>query len=67
MAVHDLELHKLDVKNAFIQADIEEDIYCWPPEGFAPQQPKDGFILYKLQRPSRAPSASMVKQSPRGW
>jgi len=62
VAVHDLELHKLDVKNAFIQADIEEDIYCWPPEGFAPQQPKDGFILYKLKRQWYG-----CRQSPRGW
>ena len=58
VAVYDLELHKLDVKNAFIQTGIDEDVYCWPPEGFAPQQPKDGFILYKLKGPC---------QSPRGW
>ena len=32
VAVHDLELKKLDVKNAFIQADVDEDIYVWPPK-----------------------------------
>jgi len=62
VAVYDLELHKLDVKNAFIQADMEEDVYCWPPEGFAPQQPKNGFILYKLKRQWYG-----TKQAVRGW
>mmetsp|Transcript_17771 Transcript_17771/g.54312 ORF Transcript_17771/g.54312 Transcript_17771/m.54312 type:complete len:209 (+) Transcript_17771:34-660(+) len=39
VAAFDLELRKLDVKNAFIHAKFEEDVYVWPPEGYGPQQP----------------------------
>ncbi|KAG8474889.1 hypothetical protein CXB51_031573 [Gossypium anomalum] len=34
VAMHDLELEKLDVKTAFLHRELEEDIYMQQPEGF---------------------------------
>lgn len=41
MAVHDLELHQMDVKTAFLNRELNEDIYIYvwiyieQPEGFS--------------------------------
>jgi hypothetical protein len=32
-AAYDLEIHQMDVKTAFLNADIDEEIYIRPPEG----------------------------------
>lgn len=56
-AARDLELRQLDVPQAFIQADLEEDVYMEMPEGFA--QP--GMVCHLKK------SLYGLKQSPRNW
>jgi hypothetical protein len=41
-AKHDLKLHQMDVKAAYLNADLKEDLYMQPPPGF--KVPK-GYIL----------------------
>jgi hypothetical protein len=45
-AEHDLELHQMDVKAAYLNADLKEDHYMQPPPGF--EVPK-GHVL-KLKK-----------------
>ena len=33
-ALHNLEIHKMDVKTAFLNGDLNEEIYMDQPEGF---------------------------------
>ena len=57
-AVQDLELEQLDIKTAFLNADLVEDIYMKFPEGV---QPVPGKVL-KLKK-----SLYGLKQAPRMW
>lgn len=54
----DLEIHHMDVKTAFLNGDLEEDVYMKPPQGV--EVPK-GKVL-KLRK-----SLYGLKQSPRCW
>ncbi len=59
-AAMDLEIHQMDVKTAFLNGDLEEDIYMVQPEGFV-HQGKENYVC-KLKK-----SLYGLKQSPRAW
>jgi hypothetical protein len=59
-AVMDLEIHQMDVKTAFLNGELEEDIYMDQPQGFV-QDGKE-HLMCKLKK-----SLYGLKQSPRAW
>jgi transposase InsO family protein len=60
-AQNDWHIHKMDVKTAFLNGDLEEDIYMRPLPGQVPPVDKFGYV-WKLNR-----SLYGLKQSPRCW
>jgi len=60
VAIHDLELHQMDVKTAFLNGVLEEEIYMQQPEGFI--EPGNEHLVCKLKR-----TLYGLKQSPRVW
>ena len=61
MVAHlDMELEQMDVKTAFFQGDLEEQIYMEQPEGFS--QPGQEHLVCKLRK-----SLYGLKQSLRQW
>ncbi|KAG7599434.1 Integrase catalytic core [Arabidopsis suecica] len=56
----DWELWQMDVKNAFLQGDLEEEVYMTPPPGLQDSIP-EGKVL-RLRK-----AIYGLKQSPRAW
>ena len=47
-AIHNLEIHQMDVKTTFLNGDLDEEIYMVQPEGFmVPSQEKKVCRLVK--------------------
>ena len=59
-AVYKLEIHQMDVKTAFLNGDLEEEIYLEQPEGF--------IVLGQEQKVCRLiKSLYGLKQAPKQW
>ena len=59
-AIHNLKIHQMDVKTAFLNGDLDEEIYMEQPEGFiVPGQEKKVCRLVK--------SLYGLKQAPMQW
>lgn len=58
-AKFDYEIEQLDIPQAFLNADVEEDVYMAVPEGFG--RGREGMV-FKLQK-----SLYGLKQAPRNW
>jgi transposase InsO family protein len=59
-AHHDWELHQMDVKSAYLNGDLEEDIYMTQPEGYV--VPGKDHLVCKLDK-----SLYGLKQAGRTW
>ncbi|RDX86519.1 hypothetical protein CR513_32141, partial [Mucuna pruriens] len=59
-AIRHWPLHQLDIKNAFLHGDLDEEIYMEQPPGFVAQG--ESGLVCKLRR-----SLYGLKQSPRAW
>ena len=60
-ALQQWPLYQLDVKNAFLNGDLQEEIYIEQPPGFVAQGESSGMIC-RLRK-----SQYGLKQSPRAW
>jgi hypothetical protein len=59
VASEDLELHSLDISNAFLNGDIDKPVYMKQPEGFTSGNPKLSCRLKK--------TLYGLKQAPKQW
>jgi len=55
-----MEVHQMDVSTAFLYADLDEEVYVYPPEGLRHTIPK-GKVLRLLK------AIFGLKQAPRAW
>ena len=58
--IFDLKTHQMDVKTAFLNGDLEEEIYVDQPEGFV--EPRQESKVCKLTK-----SQYGLKQTPKQW
>nr|KAJ0218783.1 hypothetical protein LSAT_V11C300120880 [Lactuca sativa] len=59
-AIHNLVIHQMDEKTAFLNGDLDEDIYMKRPEGFV--MPSNEHNVYKLKK-----SLYGLKQALKQW
>ena len=59
-AVEDLEIHQMDVKTAFLNGKLEEEVYIEQPEGYV--EPGKEDLVCRLHK-----TLYGLKQSPRVW
>ena len=59
-AIHNLEIHQMDVKTAFLNGDLDEEIYMEQPEGSA--VPGQKIKVCRLVK-----SLYGLKQAPTQW
>lgn len=59
-AVHDFDIEQMDVTTAFLNGDLDQDIYMQIPEGL--RTPKNEGMVCKLRK-----SLYGLKQAPRQW
>jgi hypothetical protein len=57
-AIHDLEIQQMDIKTAFLNGDLNEEVYVLPPDGFEAPSGK----VCRLNK-----SLYGLKQAPRAW
>ena len=48
VAHYDLELHQMDIRTAFLNGNLNEEIYMKQPEGF--QESGREHLVYKLKK-----------------
>jgi hypothetical protein len=58
-AIEDMEIHQMEVKIAFLNGDLEKEIYMEQPEGFTQE---GEHLVCKLHK-----SLYGLKQSPKAW
>ncbi len=58
-AAKDFEVHQVDIKTAFLNGDLEEEVFVTQPPGFENGDPR---VVCKLNK-----ALYGLKQSPRAW
>ena len=58
VAHYDLELHQMDVKTAFLNGDLEEEVHMYQPEGFITTGQEN--LVWKLKKSIYGILSSMI-------